>query len=105
MGFAINQFGAAIGTGIGIETGIGITHTDFGLHVQVAGKNLRITVSNTGTYKPSLITTIRKFGQITTQKRNVILQVTHIVLSTVSMNAHKMTGKTITEPIACLRLQ
>lgn len=63
-------------------------------------ENPSITIAYPATYKPSLITGVGKFGKISTEEFNIVVQTANVILATMNVRAEKVTGESVTEPIA-----
>ena len=102
---ALPDFGAALGAGIDVGTGIYPSESKLSLEIPVLVDRPGITVGNTGAGAPSLIAAVGELREVGTEKiERLDADTPHIVLATEGMDAEEVADKALAKPVTCLRL-
>ena len=83
---------------------VGIANAYFEFEVPVLAEDKCVSVSDTCTEGPTLITLIGQLTEVGAEETDVILYSSNILLSTDGVEAEEVARKTVAEPVASLGL-
>ena len=103
--FVFLELCSAVGARVGVESCVDISEAYFGFQVPMLVQNPGIPVCRTHAQEPSLVTPVREFGEVASQKREVVFQPANVVLTSEQVCSNEVSCPSVAKPIACFRLQ
>ena len=89
---------------ITVIDGIGIAHPYLEFKVPVTGQGPGIAVGHPGPHEPALYAVVGEYREVRTEKPDVVLKISEIILASEKMEAEEMPDKLVAQPVASLGL-
>lgn len=103
--FVFGNLCAALGAGVDIGACVNPSEAYLSLDVPVFSEYPGVSVGESGAKHPSLIAVVGEVGKVGSEKLDVVVEITHIVLARDGVDTEEMTLEAIAQPIPRLGLQ
>lgn len=96
--FVFLEFCSAVGARVGVESRVDISEAYFGFQVPMLVQNPGIPVYRAHAQEPSLVTPVGEFGEVASQKREVVFQPADVVLASEQVCSHEVSCPSVAKP-------